>query len=118
MSCWHLDFRLRQTLTRYKDCTDAALTVVDEGGRPEPELRAAFACGVHDAEVVDTRPQHGAVSGAQLGDAAQQDLHPLAHKPTEQRRQQRHQSAESLSLSTNDLSVMYRRPNSSWNFLF
>lgn len=47
------------------------LTVIDEGGRPEPELSAAFTCGIHDAEVVDPRPQHGAVGRAQLREAAQ-----------------------------------------------
>lgn len=46
------------------------LTVVDESCRPEPQLSAALACGVHDAEVVDPRPQHGAVSRAQLCYAA------------------------------------------------
>lgn len=57
------------------------LTVVDEGGRSEPQLCAAFPGGVHDAEVVDAGPQHGAVGWTQLGDAAQQNLHPLTHKP-------------------------------------
>lgn len=66
------------------------LTVVDEGGRAEPQLSAALPGGVHDAEVVDAGPQHGAVGRTQLGDAAQQHLHPLTHKPAgrPQRRQE------------------------------
>lgn len=60
------------------------LTMVDEGCRPEPELSAAFACGIHHTEVIDSGPQHSAVSGAQLCYAAQQDLHPLSCKPAEQ----------------------------------
>lgn len=61
------------------------LTVVDEGCRAQPELSAAFARGVHHAEVVDSGPQHGAVGRTQLRDAAQQDLHPLPCKPATQR---------------------------------
>lgn len=61
------------------------LTVVDEGGGSKPELSAALARGVHDAEVVDARPQHSAVSRTQLGDAAQKDLHALPRKPDRQR---------------------------------
>lgn len=57
------------------------LTVVDESRRAEPQLSAAFAGGVHHAEVVDPGPQHGAVGGTQLGDDPQQDLHALADKP-------------------------------------
>lgn len=56
--------------------------MVDESRRAEPELSAAFPGGIHHAEVVDPCPQHGAVSGTQLRDAAQQDLHPLPRKPT------------------------------------
>lgn len=58
--------------------------MVNESCRTEPELSAAFTCGIHHAEVVDSCPQHSAVSGAQLCDATQQDLHPLSCEPTEQ----------------------------------
>lgn len=61
-----------------------ALTVVDERRRAEPQLSAAFARGVHHAEVVDSCPEHGAVGRAQLRYAAQQHLHPLSCKPAEQ----------------------------------
>lgn len=60
------------------------LTVVDEGSRSEPQLCAAFPGGVHNAEVVDAGPQHGAVGWTQLGDAAQQNLNPLTHEPAGQ----------------------------------
>lgn len=60
------------------------LTVVDESCRPEPELSTAFARGIHHTKVVDARPQHSAVGGAQLSDAAQQDLHALSCEPTDQ----------------------------------
>lgn len=59
-------------------------TVVNKSCRPEPELSAAFACGVHHTEVIDSCPQHSTVSGAQFCYAAQQDLHPLSCKPKEE----------------------------------
>lgn len=58
--------------------------MVNESCRPEPELSAAFACGIHHAEVIDSRPQHGTVSRTQLCYAAQQDLHPLSYKPAQE----------------------------------
>lgn len=59
-------------------------TVVNKSCRPEPELSAAFARGIHHTEVVDSCPQDSTVSGAQFCYAAQQDLHPLSCKPTEE----------------------------------
>ena len=60
------------------------LTVVNKGGGPQPQLCAAFARGVHDAEVVDAGPEDSAVGRAKLGDASQEDLHTLPHEPAEQ----------------------------------
>ena len=49
--------------------------MVDEGGRPQPELGAVLAGGVHDAEVVlAVAEQHVLLALRQLGDAAHQIL--------------------------------------------
>lgn len=87
----------------------AALTVIDEGGWAEPQLRTAFSRGVHDAEVVDAGPQHGAVSRTQLGDAAEQHLHPLTSKPVrhqqrQEPRQKRTEEAQQRTLTSDSLS--------------
>jgi len=59
------------------------LTVVNEGGGAEPQLGTSLAGGVHDAEIVDAGPEHGAVGRAQLRDASQEDLHPLPREPAD-----------------------------------
>ena len=56
--------------------------VVEVGARAEPELRAALAARVHDAEVVDARRQNGLLLGAaHLGYAAHQALDLLVLAP-------------------------------------
>lgn len=58
--------------------------MVDESCGAEPELSAAFACGIHHAKVIDARSQHRTVSRAQLCYATQQNLHTLTCKPATQ----------------------------------
>lgn len=56
--------------------------MVDVGGRPQPELGAALARGVHDAEVVLPRPEEGPLLlTAQLSNHSKQVGDPLAGPP-------------------------------------
>lgn len=71
---------------------EAGLTVVDEGGRAEPQLGAVLPGGVHDAEVVlSVAQQHVLLALRQLGDAAHQELDLIVPLPA--RQQQRRASS-------------------------
>lgn len=59
--------------------------MVDEGGRPEPELGTVLAGGVHDAEVVlAVAQQHVLLALRELGDAAHQILDLVVSFPAAQ----------------------------------
>lgn len=59
--------------------------MIDEGSRPEPELRTILASRVHDAEVVLSVPQqHVLFTFGQLGNAAHQVLDLVVSFPVQQ----------------------------------
>lgn len=74
-------------------------TVIDEGGRPEPELCAVLAGGIHDAEVVlAVAEQHVFLALRELGDASHQILNLVVSFPVKRRHQLKRKTATAASI--------------------
>lgn len=80
--------------------------MIDEGGRPEPELCAVLAGRIHDAEVVlAVAEQHVFLALRELGDASHQILNLVVSFPVKRRHQLRQHPQQ---LQPNQRSVQKR----------